>query len=326
MLANLLFCLNATIPLFLLLVLGMVFTKFKIFDEVFVAKLNSFVFQIALPVLVFYDLCREDFYRLWDGRFVLFCFIATALSIALTAAIAFLLPDKSTRGEFIQAAYRSSAAILGIALIQNLYGSSGMAPLMIIGSVPLYNIMAVVVLAIYQPKATDAVPSAHGQIAAAKKGFLFSAGKGILKNPILWGVFLGLFWALFRLPMPQILDRTLENIGRLATPLGLLSMGAAFDIKKALKSAKSAGLAAFIKLVGLGLNFVPIAVFMGFTGDKLVSILIMCCSSTTVSCYVMAKNTGHEGTLTSSVVMLTTCFLAFTLTGWLFVLKTLGLL
>jgi hypothetical protein len=315
MLANLLFCLNATIPLFLLLVLGMVFTKFKIFDEVFVAKLNSFVFQIALPVLVFYDLCREDFYSLWDGRFVLFCFIATALSIALTAAIAFLLPDKSTRGEFIQAAYRSSAAILGIALIQNLYGSSGMAPLMIIGSVPLYNIMAVVVLSFFQP--------AHGTL---DKKRLASAGIGILKNPILWGVLLGLFWALLNLPMPQILDRTLENIGRLATPLGLLSMGAAFDIKKAMKSAKSAGLAAFIKLIGLGLIFVPIAVFMGFTGNKLVSILIMCCSSTTVSSYIMAKNMGHEGTLTSSTIMLTTFFLAFTLTGWLFVLKTLGLL
>lgn len=315
MLANLLFCLNATIPLFLLLVLGMVFTKFKIFDEVFVAKLNSFVFQIALPVLVFYDLSREDFYSLWDGRFVLFCFIATALSIALTAAIAFLLPDKSTRGEFIQAAYRSSAAILGIALIQNLYGSSGMAPLMIIGSVPLYNIMAVVVLSFFQP--------GHGTL---DKKRLASAGIGILKNPILWGVLLGLFWALLNLPMPQILDRTLENIGRLATPLGLLSMGAAFDIKKALKSAKSAGLAAFIKLIGLGLIFVPIAVFMGFTGNKLVSILIMCCSSTTVSSYIMAKNMGHEGTLTSSTIMLTTFFLAFTLTGWLFVLKTLGLL
>ena len=315
MLANLLFCLNATIPLFLLLVLGMVFTKFKIFDEVFVAKLNSFVFQIALPVLVFYDLCREDFYSLWDGRFVLFCFIATALSIALTAAIAFLLPDKSTRGEFIQAAYRSSAAILGIALIQNLYGSSGMAPLLIIGSVPLYNIMAVVVLSFFQP--------GHGTL---DKKRLASAGIGILKNPILWGVLLGLFWALLNLPMPQILDRTLENIGRLATPLGLLSMGAAFDIKKALKSAKSAGLAAFIKLIGLGLIFVPIAVFMGFTGNKLVSILIMCCSSTTVSSYIMAKNMGHEGTLTSSTIMLTTFFLAFTLTGWLFVLKTLGLL
>ena len=187
-----------------------------------------------------------------------------------------------------------------------------MAPLMIIGSVPLYNIMAVVVLSFFQPE--------HGTL---DKKRLVSAGIGILKNPILWG---GLFWALLNLPMPQILDRTLENIGRLATPLGLLSMGAAFDIKKALKSAKSAGLAAFIKLIGLGLLFVPIAVCLGFTGDKLVSILIMCCSSTTVSCYVMAKNMGHEGTLTSSAVMLTTFFLAFTLTGWLFVLKTMGLL
>lgn len=319
MLANLLFCLNATIPLFLLLILGMIFTKLNIFDEVFIAKLNSFVFQIALPVLVFYDLCKEDFYSLWDSRFVLFCFIATALSIALTCAIAFLLQDKSIRGEFIQSAYRSSAAILGIALIQNLYGSSGMAPLMIIGSVPLYNIMAVVILSFFQPQ--------HGtEHGALDKKRLVSAGIGILKNPILWGVFLGLFWALLNLPMPQILDRTLENIGRLATPLGLLSMGAAFDIKKALKSAKSAGLAAFIKLIGLGLIFVPIAVCLGFTGDKLVSILIMCCSSTTVSCYVMAKNMGHEGTLTSSTVMLTTFFLAFTLTGWLFVLKTMGLL
>ena len=53
------------------------------------------------------------------------------------------LKDKSQRGEFIQGAYRSSAAILGIAFITNIYGNSGMAPLMIIGSVPLYNIMAV---------------------------------------------------------------------------------------------------------------------------------------------------------------------------------------
>ena len=47
----------------------------------------------------------------------------------------------------MQGAYRSSAAILGIAFIQNIYGTSGMAPLMIIASVPIYNVMAVVVLA-----------------------------------------------------------------------------------------------------------------------------------------------------------------------------------
>jgi hypothetical protein len=40
----------------------------------------------------------------------------------------------------------------------------------------------------------------------------------------------------------------------------------------------------------------------------------------------MAKNMGHEGVLSSSVVMLTTLFSAFTLTGWLYLLKSLALI
>ena len=59
MLENLIFCLNATIPVFLLMILGMVFMKFKLFDENFVKKMNAFVFKIALPVLVFKDLYQE---------------------------------------------------------------------------------------------------------------------------------------------------------------------------------------------------------------------------------------------------------------------------
>ena len=62
-----------------------------------------------------------------------------------------LWKDRAIRGEFIQASYRSSAALLGIAFIQNIYGSAGMGPLMIIGSVPLYNMMAVVVLSVFRP-------------------------------------------------------------------------------------------------------------------------------------------------------------------------------
>ncbi len=61
---------------------------------------------------------------------------------------------------------------------------------------------------------------------------------------------------------------------------------------------------------------------LGFRTDKLVAILIMLGSATTVSSFVMAKNMGHEGTLSSSVVMLTTMFSAFTVTGWLYIFKT----
>ncbi len=318
MLENLLFCLNATIPVFLLMILGLAFMKLHMFDEAFVKKMNAFVFKIALPVLVFYDLCQEDFYAVWDTKYVLYCFFATLLSIGLMTALSFCLRDRSVQGEFIQVAYRSSAAIMGVALIQNLYGDAGMTPLMIVGSVPLYNIFAVIVLAVFQPQQTHLHRPDRKQLAAT--------AKGVITNPILIGVFAGLAWALLQLPVPAIADKTLESIARIATPLGLLAMGATFDIKKALAGIRTAGLGAFMKLIGLGCIFIPVAIGLGFTGDKLAAALIMCGSPTTVSCYIMAKNMGHEGTLTSSTVMLTTFFSAFTLTGWLFLLKSMGLL
>ncbi|MFQ7738237.1 MAG: AEC family transporter [Emergencia timonensis] len=253
MLENLIFCLNATIPVFLLMILGMIFMKFKLFDENFVKKMNAFVFKIALPVLVFKDLYQEDFYQVWDTKYVLYCFLTTAGSIVIVTAVSYILKDKSVQGEFIQVAYRSSAAILGITLVENIYGNAGMTPLMIIGSVPLYNILAVIVLAFFKPEREP----------LDKKLFL-KTGKGIITNPIILGILAGLIWSLIQIPVPSIIDKTVENVARIATPLGLMAMGASFDIKKALSSIKTAGLSTFIKLAGLVCLFVPVAVALGF--------------------------------------------------------------
>ncbi|MEI3280693.1 MAG: hypothetical protein V8R46_08210 [Eubacterium ramulus] len=56
------------------------------------------------------------------------------------------MKDKSMVGAFTQASFRSSAAVMGLAFIQNIYGQSTMGSLMIIGAVPLYNIYSVLVL------------------------------------------------------------------------------------------------------------------------------------------------------------------------------------
>jgi hypothetical protein len=63
---------------------------------------------------------------------------------------------------------------------------------------------------------------------------------------------------------------------------------------------------------------------MGFRNEELVAILVMLGSATTVSSYVMARNMGHEGVLSSTTVMLTTLLSAFTLTFWLWLLRSLG--
>lgn len=310
---NLIFSLNATVPVFLLMILGLLFRKLGWIDETFASKMNKFVFLVPLPVLVFKDLATVDFEKVWNIKFVLFCFGVTVVSIGISAAISFLWKDKSIQGEFIQASYRSSAALLGIAFIQNIYGTAGMAPVMIIGSVPLYNIMAVLVLSLFKP----------GQKGMDMK-VLKKTAKGIVTNPIIIGISAGFLWSALRIPMPHIMEKTVSNIAAMATPMGLMAMGATFDINKAFAKLKPALSAAFIKLIGFCGLFLPLAIYMGFRDAELVAILVMLGSATTVSSYVMAKNMGHEGVVSSSVVMLTTMFSAFTLTGWLYVLKCIG--
>lgn len=312
---NLIFSLNATVPVFAMIILGILFKKIGIIDDVFASRMNKFVFLIPLPVLLFKDLATLDFNTIWDTKFVLFCFFITILCILIVTLLSFLLKNKQNQGEFIQASYRSSAALLGIALIQNVYGKATMAPLMIIGSVPLYNIMAVVVLSFFSPERKG-----------LSKEVWLKTIKGILTNPILIGIVVGILWSLLHLPMPTMLDKTVTSIGNVATPLGLMAMGATFNYKEALGDLKPALCASFIKLFGFCAMFLPLAIYLGFQGEQLIAILVMLGSATTVSCFVMAKNMGHTGILTSTVVMLTTIFSGFSITMWLYILKGMGLL
>ena len=312
---NLIFSLEATMPIFLTMVLGYVFRRIGLMDEPFVNRLNKFVFKAALPALLFQDLATVNFREVWNGNFVLYCVAATCFCILISIGVSCLWKDKTIQGEFIQGAYRSSSASLGLAFIQNIYGNSGMGPLMIIASVPIYNIMAVTVLSFFKPD--------RGKL---NRDLIKKTLKGIATNPIILGILVGVIWSYLGLPKPQILMKTVKNLGVLATPLGLMAMGAAFDEKKAFAKIGPALTAAIMKLLGWCCIFLPIAVMLGFRNQELVAILVMLGSATTVTCYVMARNMGHEGILSSSVVMITTFCSAFTLTGWLWLMRSLGLI
>lgn len=313
---QLLFSLNATVPIFLLMVFGYLLRQFKVVDEPFVKTLNKFNFKITLPFLVFKDIAESDFYSVWDTGYVLYCFLVTLFCIVIIwVSAGIFYRNKNQLGELVQASYRSSAAVLGIAFIQNIYGNSGMAPLMIIGTVPLYNIAAVLVLSFTSPEH-------HGP----DKTSLKKSIKDIFTNPIIIGIFLGMLVSSLRISFPYIIDKTINNIAVLASPLALLGLGAGFEGRKAVRQIPPTLAASALKLIIWPALFLPLAIHMGFTGEKLVAILIMLGSPTTASCYIMAKNMGHEGILTSSVVVTTTFFSSVTLTLWLFILRSMALI
>ncbi len=311
---HLIFSLNATIPIFLTMVLGYLFKQCRMIDEPFVKVLNKFNFQVTLPVMLFEDLAGADFASVWDGKYVLFCFGVTFVSIfAIWGISSLLLKEKDVIGEFTQGCYRSSAAVLGLAFIQNIYGTSLMAPLMIIGTVPLYNVMAVVILSFTGP----------GEHKLNKEGLKKSI-MGIARNPIIISIVLGIAVSLMHVEFPYIVDKTIHNFSVMASPLALIGLGAGFEGRKAVKKLRLTAVCTAVKLLLLPALFLPVALWMGFTGEKLVAILVMLGSATTPSCYIMAKNMGHEGVLTSGTVVATTFFSSVSLTFWIFVLKYIG--
>ena len=311
---NFIYSINVTFPIFLVMVIGYFLKQIGMLNDNFVTVANRFNFKVTLPFMLFRDIAGVDIRAVFDLKYVLFCaLVSTACFWLIWGGVKLFLKDQTMRGAFVQASFRSSAAVMGLAFIQNIYGNSGMAPLMIISSVPLYNIMAVVVLAVFGPEREEITAD-----------FVKKTAKNIVTNPIILGIVAGLLWSVLRIPKPVILQKTVQNIAVLATPLGLIAMGASFEAKSAAKNIRPSIAAAAIKLVGLAAVFLPIAVILGFRQEKLVAILVMLGSATTVSSFIMAKNMGHEGSLTANTVMLTTCGSAFTLTFWLYLMKTLA--
>lgn len=312
---NLLFSLNATVPVFMMMLFGWFVKKVNLLDEHSTAQINKFVFRTLLPALLFMDLSTADFRAVWDTRFVIFCITATLISVGIAFLYSFLNSDKSERGEIIQASYRSSAAILGIAFVKNIYGEASMAALMIVGTVPIYNIIAVIALSLTSPDKKNA---------KSGKSLFLNTLKGIVTNPIILGIAVGIVWSLLKIPQPVILSKSVSYLANMATPLSLIALGASFKFEDAKgKLPVTLGIV-FIKLVLFCGIFLPIAVKFGFRDEKLIAILVMLGSATTGSCFVMSKNFGHKGTITAFAVMLTTLCSAFTLTTWLFILKSFG--
>ena len=145
--ADFIFSLNATLPIFLIMVLGWFLMRIGLFTKEFNKVADKYVFKVALPVLLFKDIATADIRSDFNLAFVLFCMITTTIMFLAIWGLSYIfIKDKTQVGAFTQASARGSAAVLGIAFINNIYGNSGMAPLMIVSAVPLYNILSVIIL------------------------------------------------------------------------------------------------------------------------------------------------------------------------------------
>lgn len=311
-----LFSVGAILPVFGVMVLGFLLRRRGFLTQGFCQTGNRLVFNLCLPAMLLRQIASMGGVRAADGGFLLYAFAATLAGVlAVWLPAHFFMKDKTQVGAFAQGAFRGNTALLGAALLQSICGSQAYAPLIILAAVPVYNVLSVVVLSLEA--------GGGGTLDRAR---VLGALKQVARNPILLGILAGMPFALTGRSIPLPADKVLSMLGGLASPLSLLIIGAGFRWQAALEKRRTTLLSALVKLVLLPAAALPPAAALGFRGEALVALLVMSGTPSAVSSYIMAENMGNDGVLANGIVAVTTLLSAVTLTGWIFLLRTLQLI
>ena len=311
------FGINAIMPVFIIMVLGYFLMRKGFFNPGFNEVCNKYAFNVALPTLLFKNMYETNLNGAENMDFIIFCALSITISfIVIWVVSAIIIKDKSITGCFVQGACRGNVAILGVAFIQSMYGTVAEAALMVAVVVPIINVYSVILLCSYD---TATVASRRGE--AVKK-----AAFNICKNPLIIGILAGLILNATNIKLPTIAFKTVEMIGDTATPMSLLVLGACFSFGATRSKITPTLIASFVKLFLMPAIIVPAAVYFGFRGSALATLLIMAGTPTAISSFIMAKNMNGDAALASGIVTITTLISAFSLTVWIFALRTLNLI
>ena len=310
---NLIIAFNVVLPLMLCIMLGYFLNRIGMIGEALRKGMNSLCFKVFLPFYLFQSIYTTDVSAAFNGTLMIFCCVAMTAWFAL---LMFLIPkvekENPRRGVLIQAMFRSNFALFGLPMAESLCGAERMGPTsLLIGiCVPLVNILAVITL-----------ESFRGGKPSIRKMLL-----GIAKNPLIIASVLGVVFNLLDIPLPSAVQKTITDLGRVATPLSLVALGASFTFASVAGYRMQLALGVSGKLVICPLIMVSLGVLLGLRAEMLVPVLIFFGAPTAVSSFPMAQQMDGDGELAASLVVFTSALSILTIFLWVFVLKTIGLI
>lgn len=331
MLDILLFTINSIMPVILLMVLGYILKCIHFFTPEFLKIGNKTVFFVSLPVLLFKNIADiENLSAIrFDVVFYVFCVIAVFVFIGFLSAL--MIKDPKQKGVIHQCIFRSNFALIGVPLAELMGGSNGvlMAAVLSLFTIPLFNVLAVIVLSIYK----------DGKVHFDIKKLLID----ICKNPLIIGVLLGLLIAFIKgimnqndIPNPfyriEFIDTVISFIARSATPLALLILGGQFDLKRmsGYKKPLIIGLLGrnfLAPLIGVGSACVlALTGVLDFGPDVFAALIALFATPVAVASAIMADAMDNDGQLAGQLVVWTSLLSIITLFVVIFIVRALGLL
>ncbi len=304
---------NAIAPIFLLMLVGYVIKCLHITDKKGFNAANKLVFNVFLPILLFYNIYKTDMNHIFDSKLVMFTVVGLlAIFAAGYFAVFGITKDNRRRGVMLQGFFRTNFAILGIPLVTYICGdkAGGLASLMVAIIIPIFNILAVISLERFR---------------GGSKLNLFKLLKGIITNPLIIGCAIGIIFFVYKISLPSALERAVSDLSSIATPLAIVVLGAEFEFSGVRGYGKDIFVSVFTRLILIPAIMIPIAVLLGFTGEALACILITFGAPIAVSSFAMSQQMGGDETLAAQNIVISSAFCLPTLFMWIFVLNYFNL-
>ena len=213
---NLIISVHAILPMFLVMALGYGARCLGWIHREEISNINKIAFRIFLPCLLFYNVYCSDLSGSFDPLLIAYAVGGVLLSFALALGYTLLtekLPER--RGVMIQGMFRSNYVIMGIPVATALLGADqlGTVSILIAIIVPIFNMMSIIVLEVFRgqkPKPLHIL----GQIA---------------KNPLVIASVLGVLALVAKIRLPYVLEKTVQSVSGIASPLQLFLLGAFFQ-------------------------------------------------------------------------------------------------
>lgn len=310
--ANFILTCNMVIPVFLVMVVGYICRQLKMVSAENVSAMNKLVFRLFLPVSLAKSLMTLSPNADINYSVMLYCALGVvATFIAAIIIVPRLVKGNPQRGAMIQAMFRSNYAILGIPLIESLFpaGDGGVSAMMVMVTVPLFNVLAVVTLETY-------------------RGGSFNPSKiikGIIKNPLIISCVIGFAVYLSGIRVPELAMSTVSKLASVASPLALFSLGATIDLKKLTGNMKLIVPTVACRLVIVPGALLAIAYALGYRGADFAALMIAFGSPCAVSSYTMAAQMDSDGELAAQLVMTTTVLSVFSIFLMVLLFKSVGI-
>lgn len=312
-LENLILSANVVLPLFLTMALGYFLRRIKMVDEPVLKKINSLVFTVFLPIMLFENIYQSDLKSMFRPRVILAAVVSVLIIFAvLCIFIPMIEKDPRKRGVMVQGIFRSNYIIFGVPIVAGVFGDEGIGLVSIISAfvIPLFNILSVTALEAFT----------SGKINLRK------IGKGIVHNPLIIASLLGVAALLSGLKIPTGIDKTLLDLAKVATPLALVSLGGFFDFGDTRRYLKQLTIIVIGRLVAVPAIFLPIFIAMGFRDVELMALATMLGAPIAASSFIMAQQQGADGDLAAQAVVYTALFCILTIFIIIFTLKQLALI